>query len=1120
MTPAGAEAERTDMTQSETPPRARGRARRRLRRTLRGLAWAVLIASVVLGGLAWRLTQGSVALPAWTVARIEARIGRDLAPRALSLGRVSLTYDLEARALRLRLRGARLVEGGTALVTVPDARVALDAAALLRGKLRPRAVRVEGLALEVARDASGRFSLAFGAGGGALPGSWPEALETLDAALATPVVAGLTDVEVTGVALRFADAATGLSETAQDGTVTWRRDASGARLAVAFGLDLGGRRARVSADLSRAAGSEGQGVGAQAGVALEGLSLEGLAEALPGIPALALLRGEIAAEGTIALSESGVPGPLRGRLDARNVRMTDRPAMRLDRAILGFDWQFGSGRIALSEISASSDELSTSASGQILLEDGLVGPVQAQISLGPTILDPEGLFDRRVAFDAGLLELRLTQAPLALRVGQAMLTGPSGTARLSGRIGFEPGGAVGALRLAVPRMAVSQMLALWPPSLQPQAREWLRQNLRAGVARGATALLRLEAGAPPRVEATFDFSDATFRYIRDMPPARGASGAAQLSGDRFALRVDAGTVPATGPVAPDADGRIDVSGTTFAIPDTRARPAEGIVELRARGAIGDMLTLLDNRPFRLLTRLGRGPDLASGRAEAQVTARLPLRPGNAPADIDFAVDATLRDFESRTLVPGRVLAGEAVALNASPTLVAITGDVTLQGVPFAGRWEQALPAPSTVRTDPDAPDGPPVPLPSPGRVTGTARLDPEGLARLGVTVPALDLSGETEARVTVTLPQGGAPRIAVETDLRGVTAALPAIGWSKPRDRAATLAVEATLGSVPAITRVAVDAQGLKAEGRVTFRPGGGLAEARFARVDTGWFRGPVVLTGRGSGVSPAIRVPRGTADLRRALLAVTGDGGGDGDAPLDIALDRLTVTEGIALTDLRALLRGGAGGFTGRINGGAAVQGRVGPDIEREGTAVQATGADAGAVLRSAGLFQDAVGGTIAFTLRPTPREGVYDGAVRMGEVRVRNAPALASLLQALSVVGILEQLAGEGLYFPSVESDFILRPNDILVRRASAVGPSMSITADGTYDIGSKRIDLEGVISPIYLVNGLFGALFARRDEGLFGFTYRLFGPAADPQVSVNPLSILTPGVFREIFRRAPPS
>jgi hypothetical protein len=66
---------------------------------------------------------------------------------------------------------------------------------------------------------------------------------------------------------------------------------------------------------------------------------------------------------------------------------------------------------------------------------------------------------------------------------------------------------------------------------------------------------------------------------------------------------------------------------------------------------------------------------------------------------------------------------------------------------------------------------------------------------------------------------------------------------------------------------------------------------------------------------------------------------------------------------------------------------------------------------------------------------------------------------------------------------------------------------------------MDLQGVISPIYLVNGV-GRIFARKGEGLFGFNYRLTGTAENPNVSVNPLSVFTPGMFREIFRQAPPN
>lgn len=60
--------------------------------------------------------------------------------------------------------------------------------------------------------------------------------------------------------------------------------------------------------------------------------------------------------------------------------------------------------------------------------------------------------------------------------------------------------------------------------------------------------------------------------------------------------------------------------------------------------------------------------------------------------------------------------------------------------------------------------------------------------------------------------------------------------------------------------------------------------------------------------------------------------------------------------------------------------------------------------------------------------------------------------------------------------------------------------------------------MVSPVYLLNGI-GAIFTRKGEGLIGFNYQLTGPSAKPKVSVNPLSALTPGLFREIFRRPPP-
>jgi hypothetical protein len=153
-----------------------------------------------------------------------------------------------------------------------------------------------------------------------------------------------------------------------------------------------------------------------------------------------------------------------------------------------------------------------------------------------------------------------------------------------------------------------------------------------------------------------------------------------------------------------------------------------------------------------------------------------------------------------------------------------------------------------------------------------------------------------------------------------------------------------------------------------------------------------------------------------------------------------------------------------------------------------------------------------------PSGGPGRYDGQLSIARTRVVNAPGLASLLNAISVVGLLSELQGSGILFETVDARFELSPDRVIVREGSAVGVSIGISMDGVYDIASKNLDMQGVVSPVYLVNGI-GQIFTRAGEGLFGFAYRMTGSQGTLRVQVNPLSILTPGMFREIFRRPLP-
>jgi hypothetical protein len=86
---------------------------------------------------------------------------------------------------------------------------------------------------------------------------------------------------------------------------------------------------------------------------------------------------------------------------------------------------------------------------------------------------------------------------------------------------------------------------------------------------------------------------------------------------------------------------------------------------------------------------------------------------------------------------------------------------------------------------------------------------------------------------------------------------------------------------------------------------------------------------------------------------------------------------------------------------------------------------------------------------------------------------------------------------------------------------GPLIGTTFQGTVYDKDSNIDMTGTFMPAYGLNRIFGELPLvgiilgnGRDRGLIGVTYRLHGKSADPSLQINPLSIIAPGIFRQIF------
>jgi hypothetical protein len=325
------------------------------------------------------------------------------------------------------------------------------------------------------------------------------------------------------------------------------------------------------------------------------------------------------------------------------------------------------------------------------------------------------------------------------------------------------------------------------------------------------------------------------------------------------------------------------------------------------------------------------------------------------------------------------------------------------------------------------------------------------------------------------------------------------------------------------VTRLDLSGAGLTAKGKVLLNPDGRLDVARFDKVAISpWLEGSAEIAAQGGGQPVALSMTSGMIDLQnfpQASAAAPDTNSAVGNT-IRISAQSVKVAESLRISGFEGAFttKGGFNGtFSGALNDAAPITGIAVPSSF--GTAVRIKSDDAGQAMKAAGVFSAAKGGSLSMTLIPRAQLGTYDGSAAIKDIRVNNGSIMVDLLSAVSVVGLLDQLRGAGIVFDNTYAQFVVTPKTIDVQRGSAIGVSMGVSFEGLYHSDTDRLDMRGVVSPIYVLNGL-GSVLTRRGEGLFGFAYKLQGPAKTAEVSVNPLSILTPGMVRDLFRAPAPS
>lgn len=1062
---------------------APGRPCARRPRWLCALAWQVdllLLAVLAVGLLAVGLNGRSLPLPDPLTRRAETALAGMLAPHEVRLGGLALGIGgAEAGGLTLRLRDLRIATAdGQAALHLPELLLASDARRLLAGQILPRRIETTGgtLRLPAETDPPGR------APAPNLPP--PERLlADLDRLRDQPALTGLGRIT-----LRDLTVTRGTSGPGAQATLGITQDRGGLDAALTLDPAAGGRaalRLRLPARIA-----EGRAEPATLSVLLDAIPAAALAPETPMLAWLAPVQAPVTGTLVARLGAGGQPDALDGTLSLGAGRL-DLPggARDLEQGRSDFAWRAG-GPIVFRRLSLVAPPLRLAGRAEMTLSPGTgLWPEAAALRLDLDRLElPVGVpagasadLAGPVRFDSGQIRARARFTPaLRIDLDEARLGAdrpPRRAITATGHLHQTPAGMQALIALEAGAQPVDALLALWPAQAAPGARGWLAGHLLGGQVTGGRFRLALIPGQPPDLRFDAGFRAAGLRPMTGLAEITAAAGQVGMRDQRLSLTLSAGQMAAAGA------GPVDLAGSTL---ELRLHPGDAPDALRiaiaARGRVEDATRLLETPALGLMGRAGLPPAPATGDFAGTGWLRLWLHRDGPPTGLEQGFGADLHDLSAPDLVPGHTLRATHLVMQGDAGGLVLSGAVRLDDRPIEARL--------------DRPAGP-----GPTRVRGRTPLDPGLGARLGLPPAQVALSGAAALDLTLDLPRDGPPVLDLRSDLVGLGLGLPDLGWSKPAATPAELALTARLGPRPEIAALSLRAPGITAEGRMDLAP----ARLDLAQLSVGaWLSGTALRLDPTSG---AVRLEGGTLDLRG--MPAGGPGTGPG-APLRLDLDAVRLTDRLTLRGVTADLRGSAAGLEGRFSGQLGPGAPLSGQIDAGGLHLHSDAA--GPVLMAAGVLDRARGGQLDLTL--APGSPLREGQLRISDLRVEADEGLVALLNAASIVGLIEQLGGPGLLFNTIEARFRLGAAQIDLLEASGTGPSLGISAEGVYDIAEDRLDLGGVVSPVYVLNGL-GGVFSRRGEGLFGATWRMRGPARAPQTEVNPLALIAPGPFRDLFR-----
>lgn len=660
----------------------------------------------------------------------------------------------------------------------------------------------------------------------------------------------------------------------------------------------------------------------------------------------------------------------------------------------------------------------------------------------------------------------------------------------------------------------------WPFFVAHKAREWVHEHIAGGwVEQGRTKmqipagiLFRLDEGAklaPEHYKTEFNVRDFAFRPFGDMPRITDGVGTVELEGMKISANLESGK-------AADHEGKeINILGAGFVMEDFGAKEKTGETKLELDGNIRSIARISDREPLRVMQRMKVTADQFSGNGHADIIARFPVGRKISYEEVDWNVLLEMTKGKSSKPLAGRGLTDADLLIDANSNGATVTGTARIDGIKAKLKLTEPVGKSGKVKRK---------------RIIQTT-LSAKDREKLG-----FDLKPVVTGPMSIVIEQTRGKEIH-KLDLTESEVSLPWIGWTKGAGIKSKGGFELTQSKGHYILEnFQLTGAGFDGKGKLILTKKG-LQSANFSSIQLN----------EGDDIQLKVERKKDTYninasglsyDARSVMNTLIHSGGftraqGGRSVNLVANFDKIRGFNNRIVRNA-ILLYESRGGRLSRLdmtaNGSDGRSYTVQAQLNGNDTLFSMATNDAGTALAFTDIYTRMERGSLEASLLQS-EAGPFIGPVRIKQFNLVNEPRLARLASNVKSQIPTDRGSARREIIPDAEDKVIkfqladakiergtgyLNVQDAVIRSGT-----MGLTAAGKVYDAKDRIALSGTFMPANSLNlavskiPILGQLLSNgRDNALIGISYSLQGMRKDPQLVINPLSIVTPGVFNRVF------